>query len=186
MQLKKAILASILCCCFAFRAHAATIYFEFSNVTGNVPGTVIGKILGLTDNATSAATDLLITYAPPTLAALLPSTPFSVFTYANSLGGLPVSTNTFTLAGGTVTAAAFQVGGGFFDLAVQNKYNQLVAPNYTTAVRNQSGFAAVTFSDTPLATTVPEPAGIALLSSGVLMLLAVRRRRRTQENRRCW
>ena len=164
---------------FSMPARAVTVDFSFDNVTGSVAGTVTGAIFGLPFNGTGAATDIEIYSAPATLLASLPALPFSVFTYAANLGQ-PVTFNSFTLTNGTVTAALFQINGGFFDLNVGGAFNQLTINDYTPGstfpihyIGNQSGFAGVSFATTPLPDSLPLFAtGLALLG-----LLAWRRTR---------
>lgn len=155
-------------------AHATDINFSFDNVTGNVSGTVSGRIFGLSDNATSSATEILITSVPAGIAGGLPATSFSAFDYAASLGQF-ITYNSFTLSGGVVTDAVFQIYGGHFDLNLQPGggdpfYNELVSFDESSIVQNTDGFAGVTFS------SVPEPVSMALLGVGVLGLAAARRR----------
>ena len=120
-------------------------------------------------NGTGAASDIEIYSAPAALLASLPALPFSVFTYASNLSE-PVVANSFTLVNGSVTNALFQIYGGFFDLNVGGKYNQLTINNYipdhtfpTSYIGNQSGLAGISFSATPLPTSLPLlAAGLAL------------------------
>lgn len=164
-----AIMAALLG--FSAPARAVTVDFSFDNVTGSVAGTVTGAIFGLPFNGTGAASDIEIYSAPATLLASLPALPFSVFTYAANLGQ-PVTFNSFTLTNGTVTSAIFQINGGFFDLNVGGKFNQLTINDYTPGstfpinyIGNQSGFAGVSFATTPLPDSLPLFAtGLALLA----------------------
>ena len=159
----------------AANAHATDIAFSFGNVTGNVAGIVSGEIFGLVDNATSAATEILITSVPGGIAGGVPATPFSAFAYAASLGQ-SISANSFTLSAGVVTGAVFQIYGGFFDLNLQpgpgdSFYNELVTPDASLFVQNLDGLAGVSFSP------VSEPVSMMLFSAGIAGLAAVRRRR---------
>src|ERR1700679_90346 len=79
-------------------AHAGLNFdFSFGNVNGSIPGTVTGEIFGLTDNSTSAATDLVIDSYPVGLT--LPAVPWDIFNAA----GYSITANTFTVTGGVVT-----------------------------------------------------------------------------------
>jgi hypothetical protein len=155
-------------------AHATDINFSFDNVSGNVPGTVSGRIFGLVDNTNSAATEILITSVPAAIAGGVPPTSFSAFGSATSVGQY-ITFNSFTLSGGVVTDAVFQIYGGYFDLNLQPAfgdafYNELLSSDVSLSVQNKNGFAGVTFS------SVPEPVSMALLGVGVLGLAAARRR----------
>ncbi len=72
---------------FAFSASALTLVsspcfalnfdFSFTNTIGNTAGTVTGEVFGLVNNATVAATDVIITSYPSVMTGL-PAAPFSV------------------------------------------------------------------------------------------------------------
>jgi hypothetical protein len=86
-------------------ANAVTIDYSFTNTVGNVAGTVTGQIDGLVDNATSAATAIYVDTYPAALSSY--PTPFNVL---NWTGGA-VGENSFTLSGGVVTQALFDIFG---------------------------------------------------------------------------
>jgi hypothetical protein len=81
-------------------AKADNFQFSFTNYYGSVSGTVTGEILGLTNNATSAATSVIITGFPAALD--LPFTsPINVTSWPYQ------QQNEFTETNGQVTAGAF-------------------------------------------------------------------------------
>lgn len=155
---------------FSVPARAVTVDFSFNNITGSVAGTVTGAIFGLPFSGTGAASNIEIYSVPATLVPDLPALPFSIFTYASNLGE-PIVANSFTLNNGSVTSALFQVFGGYFDLNVAGKFNQLTINDYTPGstfpinyIGNQSGLAGVSFSTTPLPRSLP------LLGTGLALL----------------
>ena len=177
-------------------ALAQTVYFEFSNVTGNISGVVDGEIFGLSaTGANQAATSIEILSAPAGLMATMnETTPFTLSTFAAAINQT-VTHNSFTLSNGTVTAATVQISGGYFDIDINSNgtyYNQLVDPSRNDRVQNLNGFLGVTFSSTPFGSPpppppppppsppgpppVPEPRSLLLLGSGVAALLVARRR----------
>ena len=120
----------------AVSAQAATVFFHFTNVVGNVAGTVSGHITGLVDNSTSAATGVFIDSYPAGLAggSGLGSypTPFDVI---SGWSGGSINENSFTLAGGVVTAAFFSRVGSNGDLD-QLFLNSACACSYGTGHTN--------------------------------------------------
>jgi hypothetical protein len=93
------LIAAALALAFASTpSHALTFTFSFSNVDGNVSGIVSGEIFGLTDNATSAASAVVIENGPASLGLSLPITAPPLF------GG----SNSFTVASGVITDSFFQ------------------------------------------------------------------------------
>ena len=160
-------------------AHALDFNFSFSNVTGNADGTVTGEIFGLTNNATSAASDIVIDSAPA--GWVLPAIPFSVFSHAGDWSGGYIDENSFTVSNGVLTDANFQIYGGYFDLNYDNTYNEFgdlrvitgVVPPTGPYIQNTDGFGGVTY------TAVPEPSTWAMMGLGFASLgLAGYRRRR--------
>lgn len=155
-----AALAALACVGFASSAHALNFDFYLSNVVGNVSGTVSGEVFGLTDNSTSAATDVVVTSYPGTLG--LGATPIDEFGSAYT-----VTFNSFTVTAGQVTADAFQSIsnlGVYLDFNVSTGYNELDNGGNGELVRNFGGFPGTTF--VPFA--APEPVSTATLGSGLL------------------
>ena len=157
-------------------AHATDFHFSFSNSTGNVSGTVQGEILGLVNNATSSATDVIITSVPVGLGPL-PGTPFSGAAYAASYGGI-VALNSFTVTNNLITGAVYQITNGYLDINLQPGpgspfYNSLTSSDGATFVENQYGLdGGISF-----AAVVPEPAAWALMLVGCGLAGAALRRR---------
>ena len=169
---------------FSPTARADDFTFTFTNTIGNTPGTVTGEIYGLVNNSTGAATDIIITSAPANVANNIPS--FDINTYASDTGngeGFGVTHNSFTELNGQITAAVYQMGPGFFDInlvccgvSFPGGYNELITPNDGYNVVNLDGLAGITFSPA----SVPEPSSVILLSTILLSLAFVARKRFAQ------
>jgi hypothetical protein len=147
-------------------AKADNFQFSFTNTYGDVSGTVTGEILGLTNNATSAATSVIITGFPAALD--LPFTsPINVTSWTVQ------QQNEFTETNGQVTAGAFWATESDtyrFYLDGDGVYNFLGSDSLQVYGNNYIAADNIT----PLAATaVPEPASLALLglSAGVIGLL---------------
>lgn len=158
-------------------AHAGLNFdFSFTSTEGTVSGTVTGEIFGLTDNSTSAATDVVIDSYPAALS--LPSTPWDIF---NASGYTLVNDdNSFTVANGVVTGALFEIengngnNGGFgLDNVANESY---LYSDLNIDVVNGQGFSGITFTADSSATNAPEPASAALFLSGLFGLQVIRRR----------
>lgn len=156
-------------------AHAGLNFdFSFTNTKGYDSGTVTGEIFGLTDNSTSAATDVVIDSYPTAL--LLPGTPWDIF---NTTGFTLVDNeNSFTVADGVVTAADFYIQDGsvVFLLNGYAAESALSDASGKNDVVNGRGFPGITFTAASSSTNAPEPASIALLLSGLFGLRLIRRR----------
>jgi hypothetical protein len=147
-------------------AHAGLNFlFSFTNTIGTVPGKVTGEIFGLTNNATSAATDVVITSYPAGLTGV-PPLPWDIF----GAVGKTVNFNSFTVSSGQITAANFHeianLGNaevGLNAVFASTAYNFLFSPGSQT-VTNDGGFLGATYT----LVAAPEPASIALLLSGLL------------------
>jgi hypothetical protein len=151
-------------------AYALNFDFSFTNTIGSIPGTVTGEIFGLADNtADQAATNVVIDSYPPA-AVGLPPVPWDIF----NASGYTISTNTFTVAGGTVTAASFiETSNVNTDaLKLDNGVFNTLEDASGIHVLNAGGFAGIIF--TPAA--VPEPISMTLLLSGLVGIGLARRR----------
>jgi hypothetical protein len=74
--------------------------FSFGNALGDIPGTVTGEIFGLTNNATSAATNVVIRSYPTELQGL-PAAPFSIPRH------FAIRANQFTVSNDVITNATY-------------------------------------------------------------------------------
>jgi hypothetical protein len=168
-------------------ARADNFLFSFSNDPswGNVNGTVTGEIFGLTNNSTSAATDIQI-FSYPAGLVLFGSYPTPIDVMAWTGGS--VGENGFTETAGNIT------GGGFFISGANGVYDQLfinagigypagtnfldIGSSDTTFVWNNNGIGAtgVTFT-TATAAATPELSSVVLMSTMLLGLAFVARKR---------
>ena len=165
--------------------HASTLNFTFSFTGGTsvspFTGTVTGEIDGLTNNATSAASAVIIDTVTPAALTNPSPLPFNTFCGSNCL----VTSNSFTVTAGVITAYDFAVGSttltGLWEL-------ELGAGTFPESFSNGTGVtqiniidqSAITFAPvTPVATT-PLPAALPLFATGLgaLGLFGWRRKRK--------
>jgi hypothetical protein len=154
MKLSTLALATILSAGTATAASAVNFDFSFSDDGSlgpfDVPGTVTGEILGLTNNATSTATHVVIeSVVNPEGESLGLATPL------DTIG--KVITNTFTIAGGQITAASYAAidtsSDGYELLLDFNGRNSLYSGGTNLITGNTGGVTGITFT---LAGPVPE------------------------------
>jgi hypothetical protein len=164
MKLKLLIAGVAVATSVASFANATNFFFSFTNNPGlgNVAGTVSGEIFGLTNNATSAATSVVVDSVPSGLDGL-PATPFTAAAYASQLGEF-ISSNSFTVVNDVVTAADYQIWGGDFELNAGGALNSLSSPDASMRVQNLDGLGGITFS---VASAAPEPAAWAMMVLGI-------------------
>ncbi len=164
----------------ATSAKADSFTFSFTNVVGTVNGTVTGEIIGLTNNATGSAAQILITSFPSGLNSIFGSGPINATSWDQQME------NSFTEAGGVITAADFwsaQTVGGFSQGAqlfingeVGSGFNFLNLDGTDDLyVWGDNGFQSVTFA--PLAATTPEPSSLLLAVTGIAAAMGSFRRR---------
>jgi hypothetical protein len=170
-------------------ASAATINFSFVNTIGNVSGTVTGQIDGLVDNSTSAATAIYVDSYPAALGSY--ATPFNVLDWT----GGTIDENSFTLSGGVVTSALFEIteANGDDDQLYLNSdcdceystghTNFLDIGSHDTLyvwnVGDLNASDGLVLSAATGTAGVPEPLTLSLFSAGVVGAVAMRRRKKT-------
>jgi hypothetical protein len=160
--------------------HAVSFNFSFTNQfpLGDVNGTVTGRIDGLADTGASAATGVFITSSPSGLGY-----PLSASDNFLSQSPLFVTSNTFTVASGVLTAMDFRVEfpianttpQEFFLLTlVLNPGSEFIANRFGEATDHKVVSLSATFSQVPL------PAALPLFATGLgaLGLLGWRRKRK--------
>jgi PEP-CTERM motif len=157
--------------------------FDFSFVvTGGSAGsgTVTGEILGLLDNATSAATDVIITGMPVGAPGFAPALPIDIFALSPS-----VSSNDFTVADGEITSGTFTASFG----PEGNDRLQLVPGTGGQGFPGDLSFddpdnfmnmwSAIDFNAAAVSYTlasVPEPSAIGVVGMALFGLTMARRR----------
>jgi hypothetical protein len=171
--------------CAAILVSAAPVYavsfnFSFTNnpVLGDVAGTVIGRIDGLADTGASAASGVFITSSPPLLGY-----PLSASDNILSQPSVSITSNSFTVTSGVLTAMDFRAGfpipntipaETFFLTLLLNPNSFFVANRISDAVDHKIESLSATFSQVPL------PAALPLFATGLgaLGLLGWRRKRK--------
>jgi hypothetical protein len=152
-------------------AHALDFNFSLTNTRGNVSGTVTGTIQGLSDNTTSAASDIIITSYPAGLTAN-PAAPFSLFSF---LGGTGPSENSFTVNNGVITNDQFTYVStkGRVYLGSFN-YISLDAPN-SKNVWGANGHLVASYSSAATPVPFDTPGGATMATVGSLFALGLMR-----------
>lgn len=141
-------LAVGLCAINTSKASALDFSFSFSNTSGNTSGTVTGTLFGLTDNTTSAATQVTIDSFPAAL-----GTPVDGLIATN----WNVFANSFTVVNGSLTGGSFAAQASFSGLCLNSGCfgpfnNGLTFTQASASVGNNSGlaiFTPVTSSQVP-------------------------------------
>ncbi len=135
-------------------AKADNFFFSFSNVGGNVAGTVSGEIFGLTNNLSSAASDVIVTSYPAGLNSTFPAG-----TIDTGLWNDPIA-NAFTETNGQITAASFKIE-DMVNNGIDQLYIDFISANVLQidqvngkSVENTNGLSGVNFSAAPA--SVPE------------------------------
>jgi hypothetical protein len=166
----------LLTCIPTVDAGTVNFIFSFTNSTGNVTGTVTGEILGLLNNSTGPATHVIIDSYP---GAFSP-TPFSPPVDATAFPDQFL--NSFTVAGGVITAARFDADTAFLPTppnqyvlnlmtASGQFFNTTNVPSCCSIFRNVTG--PISFQ------AVPEPGSALLIFAGMSWLLRQCRRTRS-------
>lgn len=164
-------------------ASALTFKFSFENTSGAESGSLTGRIFGLSDNATGAASSIIIDSFPSAVGTLQAGNDVTLW-------NLQVF-NSFTVLNGQITASSFaaqetafptntfcldasincigftadQGSTGVSALVVQNGSN----------IANGGGFASITYTNI---SDVPLPAGGVLVMSGIAGLAGLKRRKK--------
>ncbi len=148
---------------YAPPARAGLLNFSFSftddPTVGTTPGTVTGEIDGLSDNSTSAASDVIIDTVPSALGGISTEGPLPIETIASGWNN-PII-NSFTVSGGQITAASFFAVSSYGHAALILNFsgeNLLTFDKNNTYVKNSGGFAGATYAPLVAAPAVPEPA----------------------------
>jgi hypothetical protein len=115
-KLIKHAFASALAVASSSPSFALNFTFSFTNTIGNTAGTVTGEVIGLKDNATSPATDVIITSYPSAMTGLPPA-PFSVL----KLPYTSIMYNSFPVWNGQVQFDG-NLGHGLFEFGTSNSY----------------------------------------------------------------
>ncbi|MBD2569302.1 hypothetical protein [Anabaena lutea] len=148
---------------------AKALDFNFtlsSTVNTNI---ATGTIYGLTDNATSSASQITINSLTWSSSVFTPL-PFSI-----NIGG--ASQNSFTVSGGTLTGAAFQLSNGNYDVYLNGQGQTVnVVNDFNNGALNFDGFSGVTY--TPVSAAVPFdiPGGATIPTVGSLLALGAMRK----------
>jgi len=172
---------------FAQPAKASPI-FDFSFVvTGGSAGSgvVTGEILGLTNNATSAATDVVITSMPGRAPGYVPALPIDVFATLSDL-----EHNSFTVSDGEITSGAFIAffgPGGQDRLQLEPGTGDLGFPgsvSFQDPENLMNSWSALDSGPSPVsysAVQTPEPSSLVVVGMALSGLTMVRCRRSMYE-----
>lgn len=132
--MKSGMIAIVSLAAMALQTQASVTFdFSFTNTEGNVSGTVTGQIFGLMDNSTGPATDVVIDSYPANMGdsiGIVSVNP-NTWSYINS--------NTFTVANGVLTGAAYYALDVVPDGAVSFILTNLGGPSFGL-LRDSDGY----------------------------------------------
>jgi hypothetical protein len=162
-------------------AHAQLNFdFSFTNTGGNAAGTVTGEIFGLTNNATSAPTDIVVTSYPAAITGL-PAAPWDIYTipgFEFGNHGTPELADHFTVTNGAITDATYSL---FTATGQSVLYFNWGGVDFFANHPEVGGAFVIADPSTAIFTQVsggvPEPAAWALMISGLFGVGAMLRRR---------
>jgi hypothetical protein len=171
-------------------AHALDFSFEFNNVNGNVNGVVSGRILGLADNTAGQAASNIFIDSVPAIFSPVGSVPFPGG-FTNDVLNWPIfQINTFSVSAGVITAYDVRWSTATGGMLLFISDTQFGGQAFFGEDTNNNGFASdrligsvdlgppqnLTFR--PLTNNqIPEPSTILLLGSGLVGLVAWRKRK---------
>jgi hypothetical protein len=163
-------------------AKADNFYFSFTNTSGNVNGTVTGEILGLTNNGIPGPASQVIILTYPSGLSPYESAPLDATAWpaqsANDFtetAGAIVSAN-FIASDAAGTCAILSGGQCFFRLAKPPVFN-VEALLYGGPVNTQRTVESAVPSEITFTATVPEPSSAILMSTALLTVAFVGRKR---------
>jgi hypothetical protein len=139
--------------------------FSFSNITGNVPGTVTGYVVLPNSCSPCAAIDVVLTGFPAGLDNPYGGPPIDVTTTFTT-----VSHDTFTVNSGVVTAVEYAVSLPSAESSLVLGHINALQFSDTGYTGNQDGLVSFTAA-------VPEPNSVILMSTALLAVAWVARRR---------
>jgi hypothetical protein len=194
--MKKYVIGLGLCAHLLLHAHpgqALGFSFSFTNDSGDIAGTVTGQVLGLQDNMSSQSATSVILNSIPAAYSAIGSTPTPGGFGTDVVSWPDVSSNTWDVSAGAVTAAQI-IAGTATGTTANRQWLRIVVQSGspTTGVahfgEDLNGDAGIPFSEQTVAfqtfpasafVPLPEPGALLLWSTGLVGLLIHGWRRKT-------